>query len=201
VAALDSFSAGFVMSAALRTHIVVIAYWLVIIPMAAFFLRQACSLCRASLPSWRRAMISVVVVTLLAYLAFDFTAYLVMRSLDGIVLRVPPWYSYVIWFHEPIGLKWLIISQAGAVRYLPIALALVIAGILQVLALNADVTFGWGFVIVILQTVASIIGAYIVSLLFGVVLEFAEMRMHGEPSENVLSPHMPAEPGQVEEER
>ena len=78
------------MSAALLTHLVVIAYWLVIIPMAAFFLRQACSICRANLPSWKRSMISVVVVTFLAYLAFDFTSYLVMRSLDGIALRVPP---------------------------------------------------------------------------------------------------------------
>ena len=37
-------------------------------------------------------MISVV-VTFLAYLAFDFTSYLIMRSLVGVVLRVPPWYS------------------------------------------------------------------------------------------------------------
>jgi hypothetical protein len=94
-----------------------------------------------------------------------------------------------------------LISQAGAMRYLPIALALLCAGILQVLALEADVTFGWGFAIVILQTVASVIGAYIVSLLFGLVLEYAEVHMHGEPSENVLTPHMTGEQGQVEQER
>ena len=85
-------------------------------------------------------------------------------------------------------------------RYLPLALALLCAGILQVLALEADVTFGWGFVIVILQTIASVIGAYIVSLLFGVVLQMAEVHMHGEPAENVLTPHMIDEPEQREPE-
>lgn len=178
------------MTAALRSHFVVILYWLVVIPMAAFFLRQACSLCRANMPSWRRAVISVIVVTFLAYLAFDFTAYLVMRSLDGIVLRVPPWYSYSIWFREPIGLKWLIISQAGALRFLPIALALCCAGIFQVFALEAEVTFGWGFCIVLLQTVASVIGAYIVALLFTVILQYAEWHMEGEPSESAVNPQM-----------
>ena len=99
------------MTAALRPHIVVLSYWLVIVLMAAFFLRQACSLCRANMPTWKRSIISVLLVTFLAYLIFDFTAYLMMRTLDGVALRVPPGYGYHIWFREALGLKWLIIAS------------------------------------------------------------------------------------------
>jgi hypothetical protein len=169
------------MPSRLNPQLVLGIYWLVIILFAAFFLRQACSLCHANMPRWRRAIISVVLVTFLAYLAFDFTSYLIMRSLDGVVLRVPPWYGYNYWFREPFALKWLIISQVGPIRYLPIVFALCTAGILQVLVLEGDVTFGWGFLIVFIQTLATVVSSYILSLVLGSVLQSAGLTLEGPP--------------------
>jgi hypothetical protein len=169
------------MTAALRPHLVVLSFWLVIILLAAFFLRQACSLCRANMPSWKRAIVSVILVTFLGYLIFDYTGYLIMRSLNGVTLVVPPWYGYNFWFREPLGLKWLIISQVGPVRWLPIVFALCGAGILQVFVLEAEVTFHWAFFIFMLQTVATYISAYILSLVFGSVLQSAGWTIQGEP--------------------
>src|SRR4051812_23152243 len=51
----------------LRPQTIVLFYWLIVIFLAAFFLRLACGLCRAELPSWRRSLFSVVFVTLMAY--------------------------------------------------------------------------------------------------------------------------------------
>jgi hypothetical protein len=121
------------------------------------------------------------VVTFLAYLVFDYTCYLTMKSLDGELLRVPPWYSYSLWFREPIGLKWFIVSQAGFLRFIPIFLAVFVAGLLQFIVLQADVTFGIGLAIVGLQWVATLAGGYVMSLLFGVALSAIGATLQGEP--------------------
>jgi hypothetical protein len=136
---------------------VILAYWLVMIPIAAFFLRMACSLCRTGMPTWRRSIVSVLLVTFLAYLAFDFTSYLIMRCMDGVALQVPPWYGYNFWFREPIALKWFIISHAGPFRYLPFLIAVGVAGLLQFIVLEAQVSYGFGLLIVVMQWVATLV--------------------------------------------
>jgi hypothetical protein len=158
------------MASSLSPQAVLIAYWLIILVVAAFSLRMACSLCRMDLPSWRRAFVSVVVVTFLAYLTWDFTCYLVLRSMDGVLLRVPPGYSFALWFREPIGLKWYIVSHSGFLKYLPFIFALCVAGVLQLVVLQAEVTFRFGLLIFLLQWFATAVAGYIVALLFGVTL-------------------------------
>src|SRR4051794_8050075 len=74
------------MTSILSPQVILLAYWLAIIGIAALFLRLACSLCQAGMPSWPRALISVVLVTFIAYLTFDFTEYLLMRSMQDVVI-------------------------------------------------------------------------------------------------------------------
>jgi hypothetical protein len=156
--------------AALSPQVILIAFWLIVLVIAAFSLRMACSLCKVDMPSWRRAFVSVVVVTFLAYLTFDFTCYLVMRSMDGVYLRVPQGYGYGQWFSEPINVKWYIVSQSGFLKHLPFVFALCVAGVLQLAVLQAQVTFRFGLLIFLLQWAATGLAGYIVSLLFGVAL-------------------------------
>jgi hypothetical protein len=158
------------MASLLHPHIILLVYWLIMIVLAAFFLRLACSLCRAGIPSWRRSFVSVFVVTLLAYMTFDFTCYLTMKTMDGVLFKLPPWYSYSLWFREPIGLKWYLVSLAGPLRLVPFILGVFVAALVQFVVLQADVTFGFGLLIVVLQWAATVVAGYIVSLLFGVVL-------------------------------
>ena len=111
------------MTIALHPQLIILAYWLVVILLGAFFLRQACSVCGAGMPTWRRSIVSVIIVTFLAYLAFDFASYMIMESMGGIFLYIPPWYGYNFWFRESLGLKLYIISQAGPLRFVPFILA------------------------------------------------------------------------------
>jgi hypothetical protein len=158
------------MASGLSPQSILIVYWLIILVLAAFALRMACSLCRTGMPSWRRALVSVLVVTLLAYLTFDFTCYLIMRSMDEVLLRVPPGYTFGHWFREPMSLKWHIVSQAGPLKYLPFVFGLCVAGVLQVVILQGQVTFRFGMLILLLQWVATGVAGYIVALLMGVAL-------------------------------
>lgn len=164
----------------LHPLVILLAFWLIMVVLAAFFLRLACSLCRAGIPSWRRSFVSVFVVTLLAYLAFDFACYLTMRSMDGVLIQVPPWYSYSWWFREPIGLKWYIVSHAGPFRFVPFLVGLFVAGLFQFIVLEAEVSYGFGLLIVALQWVATLVAGYIVSLLFGVVLSAIGATLQGD---------------------
>jgi hypothetical protein len=158
------------MASVLTPQVILITYWLIILALAAFALRMACSLLRTDMPSWRRAFVSVLVVSFLAYLTFDFTCYLIMRSMDGVMLMVPPWYSYGFWFREPLQLKWYIVSHAGPLKYLPFIFALCVAGVLQVIVLQAQVTFRIGLLIFLMQWGSTFVAGYVVSLLFGVAL-------------------------------
>ncbi len=170
-------------------YVIPLAYWLVIIVLAAFFLRLACSLCRTDMPSWRRALVSVLVVTFLAYVTFDFTSYLIMRSMDGRLFQLAPWYGYSVWFREPLGLKWYIVGYAGPLRFVPLLLALAVAGILQVIVLQVQVNFGFGLLIVVLQTAATVVAGYLVALVFGVALSALGHALQpeaGTPPDQVL---------------
>lgn len=161
------------------TQAIPLTFAIVMVLLSAFFLRLACGLCAGTLPSWRRALISTFVVSILAYLTFDFFAYLIMRSMDGVKIQVPPWYGFKYWFREPIQLKWFIISQVGVLRYLPIIFALCAAGVLQVIVLQAEVKFRVGLMIVLLQWGVTMLAGYIFLLLFGVAVDTTGWTMPG----------------------
>jgi hypothetical protein len=158
------------MASKLSPQMIVLPYWLVMIVITAFFLRMACSICQTNMPSWRRSIISVVLVSFLGYLTWDFAAYLIMRGMQDVLIQVPDWYGYNYWFREPIALKWYVISRAGPLRYLPFVFALCAVGVLQVIVLQAEVTFRFGLLIFLLQWGAALVAGYVVGLLFGVGL-------------------------------
>jgi hypothetical protein len=158
------------MASSLSPQAVLITYWLIILVLAAFALRMACSLLRMDMPTWKRAFVSVVLVTLLSYLTWDFTGYLILRSMNGVLLTIPEGYSFALWFREPIGLKWHIISHSPFLKYLPFIFAACVAGVLQLVVLQAQVTFRIGLFLFLLQWTATAVAGYIVALLFGVTL-------------------------------
>jgi hypothetical protein len=181
---------------------ITIAFWIPMIFLSAFFLRLACSFFQGELPSWRRALISVLVVSLLAYLTFDFTVYLIMRSMNDVVVQVPEGYSYKLWFGEPFAMKWIFLSHVGPLRHLPFVFALCVAGILQVIILQGSVPFRKGLLIVLLQWAATGLAGYIVVLLMGAVLSDADKANQATPVAHTpaelaqgRAKHRPATPG------
>lgn len=161
------------MASSLSPHAILLVYWLLLVALSAFFLRLACGLCGVGLPTWRRAIVSVFVVAFLTYLVIDFTAYLILRSMQDVLVQIPPWYGYNWWFREPIGLKWFVISHVGPLRYLPFVFGLCAAGVLQVAVLQAQVTFRFGLLIALLQWGATFVAGYVLALVFGVALSTA----------------------------
>jgi hypothetical protein len=149
-------------------QLIILVFWSVFLLVSAFLLRQACSLCGAELPSYRRAFVVLLFVAPAAYLVFDLTAYGCMLSMDDITLRVPQGYSYAQWLWEPLALKWQILGFVPGVRFVPIVLGLVTAGVLQVFFLH--VSFGAGIVISVIHWVANVIALALLSFVTSLVL-------------------------------
>jgi hypothetical protein len=91
----------------------------------------------------------------------------------GVVIQVPPGYGYHIWFREPIGLKLAVLNHSGPLHYVPFVFGLCAAGVLQVIVLQAEITFRFGLLICLLQWGATAVAGYVLSLLFGVGLSAA----------------------------
>jgi hypothetical protein len=158
------------MASMLSPQLILLVYWLMIVVIAAFCMRMASSLCQADIPSWPRAVISVVVVTFLAYVTADFSAYMIVRSMQDVVVQIPPGYGYNHWFREAFAFKWAVVSHAGPLRYLPFIFGLCVAGMLQVIVLQASITFRWGLAIFLLEVGATAVAGYLLSLVFGIAL-------------------------------
>src|SRR5262245_20664499 len=108
-----------------------VGFWVVVVGVAAFILRNVCGLFRTYVPSWPRSVFMVLFVGPAAYLVFDLSAYLIFLSMQDVLLRVPPGYGYGDWFREPLLLKWQVIGMVPLVQYLPVILALCAAGVFQ----------------------------------------------------------------------
>src|SRR5262249_43697885 len=144
-----------------QSFLALIVYWAILTPVAAFILRQACSLFQVEMPSYRRAIFMVLVVGGSAYLTFEFSSYVIMLSMQGVFLQVPPGYGFIHWLHEPFGVKWQIISKLPMLGYLPFIFSLCIAGILQVVWLRLQVPFRLAVLILLFQaavTYAAMLG-------------------------------------------
>lgn len=150
-------------STALSPLVFFTLFWLVMLPVFAFLLRTACGICQANLPTYRRALVIVLLVGPAAYFTFDLCSYGLMLALQDVGYRAPPGYTYAHWLREPLGLKWQVNGTVPGLRYLPIVFALCLAGVLQVFLL--EVTFRIGLLIFLLQWAFSFVALAAASFL------------------------------------
>jgi hypothetical protein len=145
--------------------LLVTAFWVLLFPVAAFLLRVACSVCGEDPPSWRRSFIGLLVVSAGAYFAWDLSSYLFMLMMrdDTVGVRLPPGYSYWKWLREPVGLKWAVLGIVPGVRFIPVLVAIVVAGVLQVGVL--EVPFRNAFAITLLQGAMSLVAMAVLAFL------------------------------------
>jgi hypothetical protein len=99
-----------------------------------------------------------------AFLTVEFTSYVIMRTMDDTLVKVPEGYGFTHWLREPIGLKWAIISKVPMVRYLPFVFALCAAGFLQTLLLELRTNFRMATFIFLVQWVLTIVIMGVVSV-------------------------------------
>ncbi len=143
-----------------QQRMILLGFVLVMIPIAAFILRNVCGLFRQELPSWKRAIVMVLVVGPAAYFTFDFTAYLILLALQDVYVNLPAGYGYAQWMHEPLAVKWQVINAVPLLRILPFLFTIAVAGSLQSILLQLQVPYRLAVVLLVVQWAVTLAVAY-----------------------------------------
>jgi hypothetical protein len=113
-----------------------IAYWLLMVLIAAWVLAKVTNYCIDDGPgTFLRAVRMVVGVAALVFVTYDLSGYvfaLLMQD-PGVGIQLPAHYTYWDWLREPVGLKWRVLGFVPFVRYIPVAIALLVGVISQIL--------------------------------------------------------------------
>lgn len=151
-------------------HLLFIGHWVILVLVGAFVLRELCPYLDEDSPSWKRAMLMVVLVGGLGYLAFDYTSFIIMLATDGVIVHVPPWYGYHFWMHEPFGIKWAIISKVPFVWLLPFVVGLCVAGFFQTILFDLKVQFRKSTLIFVIQWACTLVALAAITFVVNLTL-------------------------------
>jgi hypothetical protein len=153
--------------------IALVVYWLLMIPIAAYILHAvALYFTDDAPPTFRRAVLLVLVTAAVVFFSYDVSGYIFARMMQdptaGIAL--PPGYTYWDWLGEPLALKWQALGLVPFVRYLPVLFAFLAGGIAQTVLWKVE--FRLGFVVFLVQAGLTITAMAILSMLFRFVLSY-----------------------------
>ena len=110
-----------------HSSLLVILYWLLMIPIAILVLVRVTAFWADDGPGTLfGAVRTIVVMALAVYLTFDISGYLFARMMQDPQLGIafPPGYHYWNWIREPQSLKWHVLGYVPLIRYLPVMFAL-----------------------------------------------------------------------------
>ncbi len=161
--------------------IATIVFWALMIPIAAYIFQNVCSMCGADYPTFRRAILTTVLVTAAAFLAFDGLGYgLIKASSDTIKLNLPPDYGYSNWLREPLYLKWQVLGLIPMIgRLLPIIVAVCLAATLYVLILAEP--FRNCIAILAIQWTVNVVAMAVLSFALSNIMHFVNPHGSNEP--------------------
>jgi hypothetical protein len=165
-------------------YLLVAAFWVLLVLVATYTLRRVCDFFCVDSPSPRRALFMSVFVAGAAYLAIEYTGYVIMRAMDDTVVFVPEWYGFGHWLREPVALKWAILGKVPFVRWLPFVVGLCAAGFLQTLLLELRTPFRMATFLFLMQWSITIVFMG----LFTVAVNFA-LRQFAHPPEQPAPGH------------
>lgn len=158
-----------------------IAFWALMIPIAAYIFQNVCSMCGADYPTFRRAVLTTVLVTAAAFLAFDGIGYgLVKASSDTVNLNLPSDYGYSNWLREPLYLKWQVLGLIPMIgRLLPIVVAVCLAATLYVFILTEP--FRICMSILAIQWTVNVVAMAVLSFALSNIVRFVNPHSSNEP--------------------
>jgi hypothetical protein len=146
---------------------IVLAYWLLMIPIAAAILYKVAGFCTDDYPtSFRRAVLMVLATAAVVFFTYDLSGYffaLWMRD-PAVGVVMPPGYTYWDWLREPLAVKWHVLSFVPFIRFLPVGFALIAGCVLQIFLWN--VPFKLGAVVFVAQVVLTLVAMELLSLAF-----------------------------------
>jgi hypothetical protein len=150
-----------------HNSLLMIFYWLLMIPIAIFVLVRVTAFWAEEGPGTvSRAARTILLMGVAVYLTFDISAYVFARMMQDPQLGIsfPPNYHYWNWIREPLSLKWHILGFVPMIRYLPVGLALLAGGIVQVIVWK--IPFRVGLIVFVSQLVLDIFAMAMLSLAF-----------------------------------
>lgn len=165
-------------------YMIVGAYWLLMLGIAALVLFKVTQYFIDDCPSSFHSAVGIVLLTVVSlYLTYDICSYYfvkLMQDPDGGIM-LPGNYSYLKWAQEPLAVKWQVLELVPVARFAPIVVALIIGGIVQVALWK--VPYQLGLVVFVAQVFLDLLAMVILSMLFGVGIGIYERTtgMHREP--------------------
>jgi len=150
-----------------HSSLLVILYWLLMIPIAILVLVRVTAFWTDDGPGTLvSALKTIVAMWLAVYLTYDVSGYVFARMMQDPQLGIafPPGYHYWNWMQEPQGLKWHVLGFVPLIRYLPVMFALCAGGIVQVLLWK--IPFRTGMIVFINQLLVDIFAMAMLSLVF-----------------------------------
>lgn len=134
--------------------VLLVLYWMIMLPVAAYILHAVANYCIGDGPSTLRYAVYLVLVTaVVVFFTYDVSGYIFARMMadPNFGLRMPPNYGYRDWLLEPLGLKWQALGIIPVVRFLPVLFAFIAGGITHVIVWKVE--FKLGFLVFIIQAV------------------------------------------------
>jgi hypothetical protein len=150
-----------------HSSLLVILYWLLMIPIAILVLVRVTAFWTDDGPGTLvGALKTIVAMGLAVYLTYDVSSYVFARMMQDPQLGItfPPGYHYWNWMQEPQGLKWHVLGFVPLIRYLPVMFALCAGGVVQVLLWK--IPFRTGMIVFVNQLLVDIFAMAMLSLVF-----------------------------------
>jgi hypothetical protein len=150
-----------------HSSLLVILYWLLMIPIAILVLVRVTAFWTDDGPGTLvGALKTIVAMGLAVYLTYDVSGYVFARMMQDPQLGIafPPGYHYWNWMQEPQGLKWHVLGFVPLIRYLPVMFALCAGGVVQVLLWK--IPFRTGMIVFVNQLLVDIFAMAMLSLVF-----------------------------------
>lgn len=116
--------------------------------LATLILRTSCGMFGEEQPSYKRAFLMLILITIPVALCFEGMGYGAALAMHE-SLRLPPGFSFINWLRLPLGIQWQALGTVPLLKYVPVVVSLCLAGVMMVAWIQC--TFRKGLLIIATQ--------------------------------------------------
>lgn len=116
--------------------------------LATLILRTSCGIFGEEQPSYKRAFLMIILITVPVVLCFEIIGYGAARAMHE-SLKLAPGFSFINWIRLPLGIQWQALGTLPLLKWVPVVVSLCVAGIMMVAWIQC--TFRKGIMIVFVQ--------------------------------------------------
>jgi hypothetical protein len=116
--------------------------------LATLILRTSCGMFGEEQPSYKRAFLMLILITIPVALCFEVMGYGAALAMHE-SLKLPAGFSFINWLRLPLGIQWQALGTVPLLKYVPVIVSLCLAGIMMVAWIQC--TFRKGLLIIAVQ--------------------------------------------------